>query len=64
MSEAQKQDRVAAKEAAYASPVNPFPEGTRRHRYFVKARQHYENMEAAFRDLEQVYGPIGGRIRT
>jgi hypothetical protein len=54
-------DRKTAKAAAYAGPVNPFPEETRLHRYFIKARQHVENMDAAFRDLEQVYGPMGTR---
>ncbi len=52
-------DRRIAKQAAYQSTVNPFEGGTRLHRYFVKARQHIENMDAAFCDLEAVYGRIG-----
>jgi hypothetical protein len=54
-------DRKAAKAAAYKGPINPFGEGTRLHRYFIKARQHVEGMDAAFCDLEQVYGTIGTR---
>lgn len=54
-------DRIAAKQAAYKSADNPFPDDTRLHRYFIKARQHVENMDAAFRELEQAYGPIGVR---
>lgn len=56
---AKQDDRKAAKAAAYREASNPFPEGTRLHRYFIKARQHIANMDAAFRDLEQVYGTIG-----
>lgn len=51
-------DRVVTKAAAYKSAVNPFEYGTRQHRYFNAARKHYESMEAQFRDLELVYGPI------
>lgn len=56
------QDRRDAKAAAYRSADNPFAEGTRLHRHFIKARQHHDNMEDAFRDLETVYGPIGQRL--
>ena len=55
------QDRREAKAAAYRSATNPFPDGTRLHRYFIKARQHHDYMEDCFRDLEQVYGTIGTR---
>lgn len=54
-------DRRTARDAAYKGPDNPFPEGGRLYRYFIKARQHVENMDAAFRDLEQAYGTIGQR---
>jgi hypothetical protein len=54
-------DRRAAKEEAYKGADNPFPEGSRLHRYFIKARKHIENMDAIFRDLEHVYGTIGQR---
>lgn len=52
-------DRAAAKDAAYKGSENPFPEGSRRHRYFISYRRFVETMDAAFRDLEQVYGPMG-----
>ncbi|WP_368507706.1 hypothetical protein [Bradyrhizobium lupini] len=58
---AKRADRTAAREAAYRGPTNPFDHGSRRHRYFAKARQHVDNMDAAFRDLEAVYGTIGQR---
>lgn len=58
---AKRDDRMAAREAAYRGPTNPFDPGSRRHRLFAKARQHVENMDAAFRDLEAVYGTIGQR---
>jgi len=52
-------DRAIANAAAYSGPENPFPEGSRLWRYFRSARQHYEDIEARFRDLESVYGPAG-----
>ena len=55
------QDRRTAKAAAYQSAENPFQQGTRLYRYFIKAREHHDKMEAAFRDLGQVYGTIGTR---
>ena len=58
---AKRADRTAARAAAYRTDVNPFAEGTRLHRYFEKALQHRLNMDAVFRDLEEVYGPIGVR---
>lgn len=58
------QDRREAKAAAYRSPVNPFPEGSRLHRYFISARKYHDQMEDAFRDLETVYGTIGTRRTT
>lgn len=64
MSAAKKADRLAAQRAAYKGPTNPFKEGSRLYRYFIKARQHFENMEAIFRDLESVYGHIGTRLHT
>lgn len=54
-------DRLAAKGAAYDGATNPFQDGSRRHRYFIKARQHVEYMDAIFRDLEMAYGPMGTR---
>lgn len=57
---AQLRDRAAAREAAYKYlSDSPFPVGSRLHRYYVKACQHRDNMDAIFRDLESVYGPIG-----
>jgi hypothetical protein len=53
------EDRRTAKAAAYRSADNPFELGTRLHRYFIKAREHHDKMEVAFRDLEHVYGTIG-----
>jgi len=59
---AKQADRAIANAAAWESNINPFPPKTRLWRYFNKARQHYEDMEAAFRDLELVYGPLGHRV--
>lgn len=60
-------DSQAAKDAAYRSPVNPFEEGTRRHRLFGKWRHHHDCMEADFADLAMAYGqpwpPEGARLR-
>lgn len=53
-----RMDRAEAKKAAYRTAVNPFPEGTRLWRYFIAARKHHDSMEARFRDLELVYGPV------
>jgi len=52
-------DRRTARDAAYRESENPFPEGTRLHRYFITARQHVEMMDGRMAELEQVYGPIG-----
>jgi len=52
-------DRRTAREAAYRMSENPFPEGTRLHRYFVTARRHVEVMDGRMSELEQVYGPLG-----
>jgi len=49
-------DRRIAREAAYRGSVNPFPEGTRLYRYFIKARQHVDNMDSVVRELEMGYG--------
>jgi len=49
-------DRRTAREAAYRGSENPFPEGTRLHRYFVKARQHVGHMDSVVRELELGYG--------
>jgi hypothetical protein len=56
---AKVRDRRAARAAAYKYlPTNPFPDGSRLHRYYIKACRHRDNMDALVRDLESVYGPI------
>lgn len=55
----QRQDRQEARAAAYKYRNNPFPTGSRKARYFAKAKQHKANMDAWFDDLEMVYGPLG-----
>lgn len=55
---AKVRDRKLAQVAAYRVADNPFEEGTRLHRYYIKARQRYENMESLLREMEAVYGPI------
>jgi len=52
-------DRRQAREASYRYLNNPYPEGSRLARYFDKAKQHKENMDAQFDELEDVYGTIG-----
>jgi hypothetical protein len=56
-----RSDRRTAREAAYRGSENPFPEGTRLHRYFVAARQHVEMMDGRLSELEHVYGFVGTR---
>lgn len=54
-------DRRSARAAAYRLSENPFPEGTRLHRYFVAARRHIDMMEGRVAELEEVYGSLGTR---
>lgn len=55
----QRQDRKEAREAAYKYKANPYPEGSRKAKYFIKWKQHIEHMDARFDELEAVYGPLG-----
>jgi hypothetical protein len=56
MSKSYKQDSQMAKKAAYQSAKNPFEEGTRLHRLFVKWRTHHDRMEDQLADMASVYG--------
>lgn len=57
---AKQRDRAAARAAAYQYlPANPFPAGSRLHRYYAMACQHRDNMDGVFREMEMAYGHIG-----
>lgn len=58
-SKAYKSDSEAAKKAVYASKgqgQNPYEEGTRRHRLWIKWKRHFDNMESYFDDMAEAYG--------
>ena len=61
-----KADSAAAREAAYRGSANPFPDGSRRHRLYVKWRAHHDNMEDQFAEVAAYYGypwPMPGMVR-
>lgn len=49
-------ERAQARDAAFKYVNNPFPEGTRIARFFEKAKKHNAAIDAAFDDMEEVYG--------
>lgn len=56
-----KADKEMAKAAEIKFKNNPFEIDSRPYRMFNKLRVHSDQMDARFRDLEEVYGTIGQR---
>jgi spore coat protein CotH len=52
-------DRIQAREAAYKYLNNPFPEDTRKARFYAKEKVHKRAMDSYFDDMEEIYGSIG-----
>ena len=56
-------DRRQAREAAYKYLNNPFPEDTRKARFYEKEKVHKRIMDSYFDDMEEIYGSIGIKKR-